>query len=249
MQCAQQAPVVRRKPPGQLSRQPKPAAKLLPTSLTHTMTKYRLFATMLLFGLWVGAATAHAQKEKSRDVTNFPFFTAKKRGNVPQFVPGLTAALQLTEEQKEKIVAAREEIMGSENVQAVRRMSKADPNVTQAQREAARETLEKAADSLQQRAGAILTAGQKELIAKINDAYERAADGAVESLQSEFIDAKGDPTAMERLRENVKVKTEEDFLKALDGILSPEQKKAMATAAEVEKQHTKESSSFKKGVK
>src|SRR5205085_5188694 len=126
--------------------------------------------------------------------------------------------------------------MDSDKVQAVRRMSKADPNVTQAQREAAHETLEKAADSFQQKAGAILTTGQKELIAKINDAYERAADNAVESLQSEFSGAKGDPTAMDRLRENVKAKTEEDFLKALDGILSPEQKKAMAAAAEVEKQ-------------
>src|SRR5438132_10712520 len=121
--------------------------------------KHLLIASMLLVGLLVAAVPAQAQKEKSRDVSNFPFWTAKKRGYVQQFVPGLTAALQLTDEQKEKLVAAREEIMGSEKVQAVRRRGKSDPNVTEADKAAARETLEKAADSLQEKAGAILTAG------------------------------------------------------------------------------------------
>lgn len=64
------------------------------------------------------ALSALAQKQKSTGLAGFRLlWSAKKTSLTGPFVPGLNAALLLNDEQKEKLIAAREEILGSEKLQ------------------------------------------------------------------------------------------------------------------------------------
>jgi len=192
---------------------------------------------------------ASAQKQKQADVSDHPFFNAHKRGHVAQFVPGLTAALLLTDAQKQRIVTARDEVLGSEPVAGARRISKNDPTVTAEQRDAARQALETAAATLRDRVGAILTAEQKALIERINKTFADTSELTSILYEERLVSAKGDDLLQARLREEAKAELEEAFLKKLNGVLSTEQMAAMAGAAEAEQQRTKASAAIKKPVK
>src|SRR3954470_21250502 len=106
------------------------------------MTKHLVL--LLAAGLTALPIVTAAEKPKTSTVAEYPFWNSKKRGPVPQFVPGLTAALQLTDAQREKIATARDEMSNDEGVKAARSISKSDPNVTAEQREKARATMEAA---------------------------------------------------------------------------------------------------------
>ena len=62
------------------------------------------------------AVPASAQKKAA--LHDFPFWSAPKRPHAPAFVPDLQAALELTPEQVEKIVAARAATVDSPEVRA-----------------------------------------------------------------------------------------------------------------------------------
>lgn len=190
-----------------------------------------------------------AEKQKTAPVEDHPFWTSKKRGNVGQFVPGLNAVLQLTDAQREQIVAARKEMANDEAVRAARSISKSDPNVTAEQREKARTTIEAATTRLHEKVSAILTPEQKELIAKINAAHAEAVEDMGIVYTDKFASVKADQAARQRIQEEKNQDTEEQFLHKLDGILTASQKEAMARAAEEEEQRSTNTVVTKKSAK
>ena len=179
-------------------------------------------------------APSIAKKAGPPSVTHLPLWTVKGRPT-SQFMPGLTAALLLTEEQQVQLAQAWQETMGSEAVSAAARIVKLDPNATEAQKQAARAVIDAAAANLRQRIDATLTTDQKALIQWINGIYAEAGKAVAAQLEAEYAAAKGDKEAAERLQQKRKEMLESTFLQKLKEILTPEQWAAMMKAAEEEK--------------
>jgi Spy/CpxP family protein refolding chaperone len=208
--------------------------------------------TLLVMPLVAGliALTAvNAAEKKGSASADYPFWTAKKRGYVTQFVPGLNAVLQLTDAQREQIAAAREEMANNEEVKAARGIPKSDLNVTAEQRDKARAVIEAAATRLHEKVAGILTPGQKELIEKINAAYASAVEDVGIVYADKFASVKADEAARRRIQDEKNQDTEEQFLHKLDGILTPSQKEAMTHAAEEEEQRNANDAAAKKPAK
>src|SRR5690349_17592511 len=110
-----------------------------------------LWVTLLMI-----AVPAMAQKPAGPPpVAHLPLWTIK--GNpTPEFVPGLTAALLLTTEQRQQLAQAWQETSGSEAVIAAARTLKSDPGATEAQKQAAQALIAAAAARLRQRIDAVL---------------------------------------------------------------------------------------------
>lgn len=164
-------------------------------------------------------SAASGKPQKVPDVSGIPFFTMIKRGHVPQMARGLTGALLFNDMQKTEILAAYDEIFNNATVQAAKRLPKGDPKVTEADRESARQTLEKADTQFHERLEGLLSKERKELIKKINHAYEEACL----AFKPEGKGSK-DPSLMQAA-------VNDAFLKALDEILTTEQKQGMDLAA------------------
>ena len=190
-----------------------------------------------------------AEKQKASAVADYPFWTSLKRGAVGQFVPGLNAVLQLTDAQREQIAAAREEMANEEGVKAARRISKSDPGVSAEQRDQARATMEAATRRLGEKVAAILTPAQKGLVEKINAAYAAAVEDTGIVYADKFASVKADEAARRRIQQEKNEDIEEQFLHQLDGILTADQKEAMARAAEAEEQHRANAAATKKPAK
>ena len=207
------------------------------------------FPALLLAGFIALGSSSAADKSKVADVADYPFWTGKKRGPVTQFVPGLTAVLQLSETQKQEIAAAREEISSDEGVRAARSISKSDPSVTAEQREKARAAMEAATARLREKVAVILTPEQKVLIEKINDAYAAAVEEVGIIYADKFASVKADEAARRRIQEEKNQDTEDHFFHKLDAILTASQKEAMTRAAEEEEQRRAKAASTKKPPK
>ena len=207
-------------------------------------------ARHLWFVSIIGAAllptAALAQKEKRPDVSGFPFWKAPKIGYTKPFVPGLNAVLMLSDEQKEKLVTAQHETVNSETVQEAGRRVKTNPNASEAERQAARETMEQAQTDFRVRVAAILTAEQKALIENINAAYEDVRNAVGQEFQPRYAAAKGNEQEAAKVRIEAQEKTEADFLRRLAGMLSSEQNLALAKAAAEEKERAAKASAQKK---
>ena len=204
---------------------------------------------LLLTGFTALGTLVAAEKQATTDLGNYPFWSSKKRGPTPQFVPGLTAALQLSDAQKKDIAAAREEMMNDAAVKAARGISKSDPNVTAEQRDKARATVDAANARLAERVAAILTPEQKSLIEKINVAYAGAVDDTGIVYEEKFASVKADQAARKRIQDEKNQDIEEHFYGKLDGILSTSQKEAMTRAAEEEAKRSATAAGTKKPVK
>jgi Spy/CpxP family protein refolding chaperone len=197
-------------------------------------------------------AAGGAEKQKEADVNGYPFWTGgKKAGAVTQFAPGLNAALQLSDAQKQQISAARDEVNNDEAVKSARSISKSDPNVTAEQREKARAAVDAANAKLRERVAAILTPEQKALIEKVSAAYAAANEetGIVYSEKFASPSIKADPDARRRLQQEKSQDLEEGFLHKLDDILTPAQKEAMKRAADDEAKRGAAAGTVKKPVK
>src|SRR3954452_20684106 len=118
--------------------------------------KMRLFLWVTLLTIAV-AVPATAQKPAGLPpVACLPLWTIK--GNpTREFVPGLTAALLLTTEQRQQLAEAWQETSRSEAVAAAARTLKSDPGATEAQKQAAQALIAAAAARLRQRIDAVLT--------------------------------------------------------------------------------------------
>jgi hypothetical protein len=207
------------------------------------------FLHLLVVGFTAIAPLDAAEKQKTPGASSFPFWTAKKRGYVPQFVPGLTATLQLSEAQKAQIAAALDAMSSDEAVKAARGIAKSDPNVTAEQREKARAALDEAGRRLHERVSATLTAEQKALVDKVNAAHAAAIEEAGIVHEAKFATVKADAAARRRIQEEKDQDAEELFLHKLDGILSPSQRDAMTQAADEEAQRNAKAAAAKKPSK
>ena len=189
----------------------------------------RLAVTLTVVVLF--AAPVHAQKKKS-ELGNFPFWSVPKNPHAPSLVPGLQAALELTPEQIQKIVAVRDETLGSEEVRALKR--KGDPNATPEELAAAAEKRKEVVEKLHKEVGDVLTHDQKALIQTINDAYAKVVADVAEEYQPKIEAAKGNADDVTALRKEQRDAVVEAFAKKLDGVLSEKQRALVKQAAEEE---------------
>lgn len=204
-------------------------------------------ATLLLFALCTALALpTMAQKQKSTDLSGFPLWTAKKNPLAGPFIPGLNAALLLTEEQKTKLNAVRDETLGNEKLQKLGAAVKLNPNASEADRDTARKAYEEARDQFKARVESILTADQRKLITTISTVFEEVATATGEAYRDQFAQLKGDKAGMEELQKAAREKTMKDFKVRLEGTLSKEQWAALNKAAEAEEAVAKNSVKVKK---
>ncbi|TXT35694.1 MAG: hypothetical protein FD138_1254, partial [Planctomycetota bacterium] len=148
----------------------------------------RFLMPIVVLMLTVSAVAA----EKKPAIGNFPFWSAPKREYSDQFVPGLNAALLLSPQQIEQLQAARRETIDSETV---RTRTRKDPNLTDAQREAAQKLMTEAQSNLRVKVSNILTADQRALIARINAAHQEVQKAAADEFQPKLTMSKGDDQA------------------------------------------------------
>ncbi len=170
--------------------------------------------------------------QKKAELHNFPFWSAPKRPHAPAFVPGLQAALELTPQQVEKIIAAESATVGSDEIRNLPR--KGDPNATADQLANANVKRTEAVEKLYKEVDLILMNDQKALVEKINDAYAKTAAEVLEDLQAKFGNAKGNEEEMAKVRKEYDEALAAAFDKKLDAVLSANQKTAVKKAAEEE---------------
>ncbi len=202
---------------------------------------------LMLFVLCTALALpALAQKKVSTDLSGFPLWSAKKNPLTTPFIPGLNAALLLTTEQCDKLVAAREEIVGNEKLQKLGASIKQNPNASEAERDAARKAYEEARDQFKDRVGTILTAEQLKLVASINAVFEEVSAATHEAFGDRFGQLKGDKAGWLELQKEATEKTQKDFKTRLEGMLNKDQWAALNKAAEAEEAMAKNSVKVKK---
>lgn len=164
------------------------------------------------------AVPSPAAEKKPAQVRDFPFWSAPKRPHAREFIPGLSAALQLTPDQIEKIEAACRETIDKPEARG-----KNAPGAAAAW------------DRVHRLVADILTAEQKTLIEKVNDAYEKSLEAAAEEYQAQLDGAKGNADETDRLRKLQNEAVAEKFGKRLDAILTDTQKEAVKQIADAKK--------------
>ncbi|MBA4186900.1 MAG: hypothetical protein C0467_02660 [Planctomycetaceae bacterium] len=194
----------------------------------------RIVAVLITGALW--AAPAFAQKKP--ELTNFAFWTTPKTPHAQAFVPGLQAALELTPEQIEKIIAAQNATIHSPEIQALKR--KGDPTATADELAKGAAKRAESAEKLFKDVDGILTKDQKALIEKMNESYEKVLGEVGEQFQAKFVAAKGNAEEMAAVRKEHGEAIVEGFNKKLTNILSTAQKQAVEKAAEIEKKRAAE---------
>lgn len=206
-------------------------------------------STVLLFVLCITfALPALAQKQKSTDLAGFPLlWSAKKMPLTGPFIPGLNAALLLSDEQKEKLIAAREEILANEKLQKLGASVKQNPNASEVERDAARRAYKEARDQFKARVENILNAEQRKLVERLNAIFDESLTAAQEAYRGQLEQVvKTDKAKMEELRQEVREKGLKDFKARLEGTLTKEQWAALTKAAEAEEAVAKNSVKVKK---
>lgn len=173
------------------------------------------------------ATLAEAQAKKPT-IGNFPFWTMPKQEFADQFVPGLNAALLLSDEQILKLQEARRETIDNEQVRG-----KKDKNatVTEAERAARNKATQEAYTSLKTKASNILTAEQRTLIEQINAAHLEITTAASEEFAVQLTSAKGNDDLQKTLQQQKRDRVASNFKAKLEGLLSPNQKAAWEQAA------------------
>jgi len=193
------------------------------------------------------ALPASAQKQKTTDLAGFPLlWSAKKNPLAGPFIPGLNAALLLSDEQKEKLITARQETLGNEKLQSLGAKVKQNPNASEAERDAAQKAQEEARGQFLTRVEGILTPDQRKLVGIINTIFEEVLTATGEAYHDRFAQLKGDKAGLEDLRKESQEKTFKDFRARLEGTLSKEQWAALTKAAQAEEAVAKNSVKIKK---
>jgi anti-sigma factor RsiW len=149
--------------------------------------------------------------------------------------PGVTAALLLTDEQKEQFRAARAETVESEAVRTAGATIKSNPEARAEQREKAQKVINAARKELLAKTENILTAEQKALVKKLSAAAADAQKAASEQFQDERAAAKGDKTKVAELQEKMREPLAAEFQSRVKKFLSAEQLAAMEEAAAARK--------------
>ncbi len=196
--------------------------------ITVASVRSTLLPLLLTFST-VLVLPALAQK-KVGNLGGFPLWTAKKSPLAGPFIPGLNAALLLTEEQKPKLFAARDETLGNEQLQKLAGSIKQNPNASEADREAARRAYDEARGQFKERVDAILTADQRKLIASISTVFEEVSGATSEAFRDRFAQLKGDKASAAEVYKEANEKTAKDFKTRLEGLLSKDQWAALNQA-------------------
>lgn len=193
---------------------------------------YRLVLAAVCVAAMALAAQGQEQKGKGAiAISGELFFTSK--GSQPlaleKVYPGITAALMLTDEQKQAIARAQQETVLHPDVRAAGQKAKGE--ATDAEREQARKAISDARQKLREAVDDILTLEQKGLVAAIQKAYEESLQAAREALGPDANPGKGDrekaAAASARMLELVR----EEMSRRLEKILTPEQRAAVERAA------------------
>lgn len=196
--------------------------------------RFAHLGAVAVLAISLNTALAFAQKEKRHDVSGFSFVTGPKRDR-PQ-LPGLNAVLLLTEEQKEKLVLAHQETLGSDSVLASGRKVKTDPNATEADRQAARRAHDEAQTAYDRKVAEILTPAQKELVQRLQVLYSQSREAVSAEYAPMLVSAKGNEAETVRLRREAQAALTSDFGRRVNEILTPEQRTAFERSAADEKQ-------------
>lgn len=166
-------------------------------------------------------ATAAEKKPPQTHGRDFPYWSAPKRPHTRAFVPGLQAALQLTPEQIEKIEAVcNDTIDRPEN--------------------RTKETAGAAFEKARAQVADILTADQKKLIEKINDAYAKVVGEVSSEYTPRFGTVKGNDEERAKISKEMHEAIATAFEKKLDTLLSAEQRAAVKKLGEEQKRRDEE---------
>jgi hypothetical protein len=187
----------------------------------------RLFALVLVTLCWATLAEAQAKKPT---IGNFPFWSQPKQEFSDQFVPGLNAALLLSDEQIVKLQEARKETIDNEKTRPMKDKEK-DANLPEAEREARRKVIQEAYANLRTKVSNILTAEQRTLIEQINAAHLEITKAAADEFGPQLTSAKGNDDLQKRLQQEKRDRIAANFKARLENILSPNQKAAWEAAA------------------
>ena len=209
------------------------------------ITKLLCFG-IVAFSFFVSQSLA----QKRLDVSEFPLWPAKGGITGGPYVPGLTAALLLTDEQQDKLNEARQETIYSPTLTEQTRRLKGEPNLPEAEREAIRKQAEDAREALKARVASILMVEQKEFIAKAATERDTAAAATVrERFQDKFSAAKGkgeSALVQQEYQEAFAV----EFVRRLEAIMTPVQQAAMRVRADLELERKRQAEAApKKGAK
>lgn len=203
----------------------------------------------VLFALCAALALpALAEKQKSTDLSGFPLlWSAKKTPLATPFIPGLNAALLLSEEQKERLLTAREEILQNEKLQQLGAKVKSNPNATEAERDAVQQAQAQARDQFKARVESILTTGQRTLVEQLNTVFDESLTAAQEAYRGQIEQVtKTDKARLEELRREVRETAVKNFKTRVEGMLTKEQWAALQKAAAAEEAVAKNAVKVKK---
>lgn len=173
------------------------------------------------------ATPAEAQAKKPA-IGNFPFWSQPKQEFSDQLVPGLNAALLLSDEQITKLQEARRETIDNEQLRGKKDKSVELP---EAEREARRKATQEAYTNLRTKVSNILTAEQRTLIEQINAAHLEVTKAAADEFGPQLVGAKGNADLQKRLQQEKRDRISANFKAKLESILSPNQKAAWEAAA------------------
>ena len=209
--------------------------------------KYPKLWMTLTAAACLSAAGAQAQKSKSpsQPPGNLFFSLKGQPFALERLIPGIQAALLLTEDQKRKLTEALEGTIWSEPVKSAGRKLKADPNGNDARTSEAKKVIEEAHARLHEQVAGTLTQEQKNLIVRINAAAAEAHVNARKKLEIEFTADKADKSRQEQLNRELRKAAQIELSNILTAILSADQREAMERAAQ--EQRAAEEAAAKKG--
>ncbi len=199
------------------------------------MTRQFLLSIVAVFCLAAVPTTAQELKPPPLPPGEL-FFTIKGKQpmGLERIHPGLIAALRFTDEQKLALAEARRTTLQNEDLQAAAQAVKSNPNATETQRENVRMLQDEARDKLGAVIEQVLTADQKALIVKIQQAFNDASQAAMAAAQPDFAAAKGDATRSAEARSAYEAKLKDEFARRLNQVFTDAQRTAVQQAAKVQ---------------
>ena len=188
-----------------------------------------LLAAALIF---TGPSPVLGNEKGRPDPSPLPLWSAKGTPLIRrQYVPGLNAALLLTDAQLVRLYDAWRETVDHPDLLEKGRVVKLSPDTTEAQRQEHRLLHEAAEGRLQSLVAAILTPAQKELMLSIEVLYGEAQEAVNAELAPEFALVKANAAEADRVEKLAKERLAADFIRRLSLLLTPEQRAARQAAA------------------
>jgi hypothetical protein len=190
------------------------------------------FRTIALIAALCTAAIA-AKPAKTASLRPAPVFF-KSTGEpfeLEKPFPGVTAALMLSDQQKMALSEAHQQTVRKPELRNKISALEAKADPTEAEREAVRKEQHAAQVELRKRINAILSAEQKALAEKIQDAAIEAEHEANDFFEAEFDAARDDLGKAGDVRKKARVEAEDLLVQKLEKFLTPAQMQAIQKSA------------------